>query len=477
MSRRLYVAVLIADLVWILISIVAAYVLRYGVLPPNAPDQPSYIEYSLVAVLALGIWIALYTRMKLDGFSAGWDMPGILSQVLIGVLLLMSIMLSTAFLVRQLYSRLLLGYLACLLLVGFLGIRLLVRFFIASRSRSGAERRVVIIGNDRIAREVANKIARHPELMKRVVGFLYASTDLPTGSSQHDVPAAATAPTNTLGIVEMLKRQGVEEIIVANPRASISDIQKLIHLTRIAGLRVSLVPQGYELYLSRASFLDVGGLPILSLEDRPSNPLLVALKRIGDIAVASLMILLASPILVVAAIDLILRGEKPFRRELRCGLNGKPFSMWRMNVDRDAMDLRGFRRWLSRLSFTELPQLCNVLSGDMSLVGPRPESPERVKHYSEWQGQRLSVKPGLTGLAQVHGLREQHASEEKARFDLQYILHWSPFLDLSLLLQTVWTVAIRLWAPTASNVTGSQDGQSGILTEVVNADRSHAGAD
>jgi lipopolysaccharide/colanic/teichoic acid biosynthesis glycosyltransferase len=148
-----------------------------------------------------------------------------------------------------------------------------------------------------------------------------------------------------------------------------------------------------------------------------------------------------------------------------------------MNVDRDAVDLSGFRRWISRLSFTELPQLCNVLSGDMSLVGPRPESPERVKHYSEWQGQRLSVKPGLTGLAQVHGLREQHASEEKARFDLQYILHWSPFLDLSLLLQTVWTVAIRLWTPTASNVTGSQDGQSGILTEVVNADRSHAGAD
>jgi lipopolysaccharide/colanic/teichoic acid biosynthesis glycosyltransferase len=477
MSRRLHVAVLIADLLWILISIVAAYVLRYGVLPPNAPAQPSYIEYSLVAVLALGIWIALYISMKLDGFSAGWDLPSILSQVLIGVLLLMSIVLSTAFLVRQLYSRLLLGYLASLLLLGFLGIRFLVRFFIASRSRNGAERRVVIIGNDRIAREVANKIGRHPELMKRVVGFLYASTDLPIGSPQHDIPSSATAPTNTLGVLEMLKRERVEEIIVANPRASVSEIQKLIHLTRIAGLRVSLVPQGYELYLSRASFLDVGGLPILSLEDRSPNPLLVVLKRITDVVFASALILLASPIVVLSAIGLILTGEKPFRRELRCGLNGKTFSMWRMNVNRDAVGLAGFRRWLSRLSFTELPQFWNVLCGDMSLVGPRPESPERVKHYSEWQGQRLSVKPGLTGLAQVHGLREQHASEEKARFDLQYILHWSPFLDLSLLLQTVWTVTIRLWSPVASNVTGSQDGPAGILREVVNADRSHAGAD
>jgi lipopolysaccharide/colanic/teichoic acid biosynthesis glycosyltransferase len=240
---------------------------------------------------------------------------------------------------------------------------------------------------------------------------------------------------------------------------------------------VSLVPQGYELYLSRASFLDVGGLPILSLEDRSPNPLLVVLKRITDVVFASALILLASPIVVLSAIGLILTGEKPFRRELRCGLNGKTFSMWRMNVNRDAVGLAGFRRWLSRLSFTELPQFWNVLCGDMSLVGPRPESPERVKHYSEWQGQRLSVKPGLTGLAQVHGLREQHASEEKARFDLQYILHWSPFLDLSLLLQTVWTVTIRLWSPVASNVTGSQDGPAGILREVVNADRSHAGAD
>jgi lipopolysaccharide/colanic/teichoic acid biosynthesis glycosyltransferase len=477
MSRRLHFAVLIADLVWILISIIAAYVIRYGVLPPSAANQPSYVEYSLVAVLTLGIWIALYTSMKLDGFSSGWDLPAILSQVLIGFLLLMSIMLSTAFLMRQLYSRLLLCYFGCLLLVGFIGIRFLVRFFIASRSRNGAERRVVIIGSDRIAREVANKIGRHPELMKKVVGFLYASTDLPIGSSQQDIPSAAAAPTNTLGIVELLKRQGVEEIIVANPRASISEIQKLIHLTRVAGLKVSLVPQGYELYLSKASFLDVGGLPILSLEERSPNPLLVVLKRITDVIFAGTLILLVSPIMALSALGMIFSAENPFRREFRCGLNGRVFSMWRMNVDRDAVDLRGFRGWLSRLSFTELPQLWNVLCGDMSLVGPRPESLERVKHYSEWQGQRLSVKPGLTGLAQVHGLREQHASEDKARFDLQYILHWSPFLDLSLLLQTVWTVALRVLKPAASNVAVLQREPESMLTEVINADRSHAGAD
>src|SRR5260370_19450842 len=79
----------------------------------------------------------------------------------------------------------------------------------------------------------------------------------------------------------------------------------------------------------------------------------------------------------------------------------------------------------------------------MSLVGPRPESPERVRSYSDWQRQRLKVQAGVTGLAQVNGLREHHASEDKTRFDLQYIIHWSPFLDLSLLLQTIWTLLFR----------------------------------
>ena len=104
-----------------------------------------------------------------------------------------------------------------------------------------------------------------------------------------------------------------------------------------------------------------------------------------------------------------------------------------------------FERVLEKMSLTELPQLWNVLRGDMSLVGPRPESPDRVKRYSEWQQLRLSMKPGMTGLAQVHGLRDQNSSEEKTRFDLQYILNPSAVADVSILLQTLWTLAMRLF--------------------------------
>jgi len=102
---------------------------------------------------------------------------------------------------------------------------------------------------------------------------------------------------------------------------------------------------------------------------------------------------------------------------------------------------------MQQTSITELPQLLNVLRGDMSLVGPRPEGPEKVRHYSDWQRQRLNVKPGITGLAQVHGLRDQNSSEDKTRYDLEYILHRSLFLDISLLLQTLWTLALRCFQP------------------------------
>jgi lipopolysaccharide/colanic/teichoic acid biosynthesis glycosyltransferase len=115
-----------------------------------------------------------------------------------------------------------------------------------------------------------------------------------------------------------------------------------------------------------------------------------------------------------------------------------------LNSDREAPRLPASEIILQQLSITELPQLWNVLRGDMSLVGPRPESSDRVKHYSDWQRERLNVKPGMTGLAQVHGLRQQHSSEEKARFDLQYMLRPSPFQDVVLLLQTMGTLIMRL---------------------------------
>ena len=123
--------------------------------------------------------------------------------------------------------------------------------------------------------------------------------------------------------------------------------------------------------------------------------------------------------------------------------------MYRLNCARNGGASSLLERWLRMLSVSELPQLWNVAKGDMSLVGPRPESEERVKRYSDWQRQRLVCKPGMTGLAQVHGLREESSSEDKAYYDLRYIQDWSLLTDLALIVQTVWTILRRLFRSTA----------------------------
>jgi len=136
-----------------------------------------------------------------------------------------------------------------------------------------------------------------------------------------------------------------------------------------------------------------------------------------------------------------------FRRETRIGQYGAPFSMWRLNVERPVLTGSRFEKLLDHLSITELPQLWNVIKGQMSLVGPRPEPPALIARYSEWQQRRLRVKPGMTGLAQVHGLREYSSSEQKTRFDLQYVMDAHLLWDMSLLLQTIWTLGTRMFSP------------------------------
>lgn len=148
--------------------------------------------------------------------------------------------------------------------------------------------------------------------------------------------------------------------------------------------------------------------------------------------------------------------------------------MYRLNSRRGASSLSSWERLLQKVSITELPQLWNVIRGDMSLVGPRPESEERVKRYSDWQNQRLICKPGVTGLAQVHGLREESSSEDKAYFDLRYIQDWSLLTDVSLILETLWAIPKRFFAAAGTASPVQQEalqGNPNPLAELVHANR------
>ena len=353
--------------------------------------------------------------------------------------------------------------LACCFFAGLILIRVAAYLILRTRSRNGGASRVVIVGRGRLVRELERKIQRHPELLCRVVGVL-APDDGTFDSGSLLAPAGPGISTGALGAVELFCEQRVDELILALQECASPDLLNLTALCRDRGIKVSFVPQLYELYLSHPHLMDLGGLPILQLTKPGLSIATLVWKRALDILLGTLLSVLALPLLLplVAALHHI-KG-RAFRWETRCGFRGRPFAMLRLNVDRRARDASRFERILGALSLTELPQLWNVLRGNMSLVGPRPEPRERVCRYSEWQQQRLTVKPGMSGLAQVQGLREQHSSEEKTRFDLQYLLNLSLWTDLSLLLQTIGTLATRSAKREGSLREGSprEDSRAGV---------------
>jgi lipopolysaccharide/colanic/teichoic acid biosynthesis glycosyltransferase len=434
--------VLAADLLWVLGALGFAIRLRYA----GARDEIGFTEhfqaYSLMLLVGLVGWAFLYFEMSLDGFKGGWHLPAILSKVIVAVSLLMVAVTAFAFLTQHNYSRLVLIYFALFFAAGLVGVRCLARLLVKVYLSDELYNRCAILGNGPVARELAAKIASHPELPFHVVGFLFPSESEASNGFASSLGSPLTS-IKTLQLLELLAQEKIQKIIVTALPPNVTEVRKLVAECRKAGIQVYLIPQWYDLYVSKAELVEIDGLPLLSLEERHRPVTYFALKRAMDLVFGATILILVSPLLLFGALFVYNKKGKAFRTELRCGRDGIPFWMYRLNVDRHASNPERYERLFVRWSLTELPQLWNVLRGDMSLVGPRPESAERLKCYSEWQRQRLKVRGGVTGLAQVHGLREQHSSEDKARFDLQYILNWSPFLDLSLIVQTVWTLLFR----------------------------------
>jgi lipopolysaccharide/colanic/teichoic acid biosynthesis glycosyltransferase len=303
-----------------------------------------------------------------------------------------------------------------------------------------------------MANELAHKLASHPEAMCNIVGFLSRNNN---GASHFQITRDGSEKIHALGVLDFLKSLDVSELIVVAPTSADRATLDLIGRCRIAGIHVSVVPEFYQLYVSKPEFLEVDGLPLISLRPYSAAASAHQVKRVLDLCLGSVLLLAASPIILFGIVYLAFAKVPIFANQVRAGKNNRRFSMYRLNMgDPSGAKLPLVNRVFLKLSLTELPQLWNVVRGDMSIVGPRPEHPERAKHYTDWEKQRLSVPPGLTGLAQVHGLRESSSSADKARYDLQYILQWNPLLDVSLILQTAWTLAYRVvgsaWRPRTS---------------------------
>ncbi len=437
-ARRLRIGILVSDIVWLVVSLLLLCIRRHDL--SDGGMLTTATSLAPVLVIAVSGWCVIYFRYRLDGFCRGWRAGKTVSEMVIGVALVAGLLSAAAYILDDSIPRILIASYCTLLATGFLFIRFGCRVWMTCL-RARPRRRLIIVDNGRVAAELSSKFEDHSEMRCKVMGFLYPKEVQSGTPSEMTRIAGVNVPD--MGIVGLLREKEITDVVIGPSVQSHSKaVLSLTRQCREVGVRVSIVPQTYTLYDSLPNLVDVDGLPILELQKTfsvTSNP---AAKRAFDVIVVALACPILLPLLALVALYCKLRSGKVLARELRCGRGGAPFFMHRFNLGTCLSDqIPGL---LKDLSITELPQMWNVLRGEMSIVGPRPETPERVQAYSEWQRQRLSVRPGLTGLAQVHGLREKNTSEEKARFDLEYIACWSVFTDCILVLETVWILLKRL---------------------------------
>ncbi len=459
MKPRIPRIILYLDIVWLLLALGVSYTLRYDALMPYTASF-----YRVLAPASVAFWLALFHIAQLDGLSGGWRLHAVLGKVAVGTGGLMLFILAFAYLARLYYSRLMLFYFAGLLFVGFFMARVTIYVFLRWQHRRGRTRKAVLLGNQRFIQEFVSKIHKHPELLYEMAGTLHTARGGEAGNGAgHESEQVGLSSDEVLSA---LANRKIQEVIVLLDESPGLEFQAFISRCRAQGLAVSVLPRGYELYTSKPRLLEIDGFPLVSLEQRSVGPAAARFKRAIDLVFAALLMPLAACIVGCSAIVLLMKNRRVFRRELRIGMNGRPFWMYRLDVPGGKSDRPAYERSLLRLSISEIPQIWNVLKGEMTLVGPRPESPGRVKSYSEWQQQRLKAKPGMTGLAQVNGLRDQHASEDKTRYDLQYMLEWTPFTDIVLLFRTLGAL-IKRCLPTYVAAEGSTPRRSTQPSPVV----------
>jgi len=330
------------------------------------------------------------------------------------------------------------------------GVRIVARLLLREARRRGKNlRHVVIVGTGEPARMLLKKIRRHPDYGLNVLS-LVAADAADVDRTVYDVPVAGTIAE----LPRLLANKQPEIIYIALERREWEAEQQALTLLADSTVAVRLVPDLTQAFRLNPSVEDFDGMPVVLVTESPEQGWNAVMKRGFDLACSGLGLLLLSPLLLLLAILVRLDSPGPvFYAQERVGLNGRRFRMYKfrsMRVDAEAGgpgwtvkdDPRRTRlgTTLRRLSLDELPQLWNVFIGDMSLVGPRPEQPQFVE---EFRGSiprymlRHHVKAGVTGWAQVNGLRGDTPLEDRIRYDLYYLQNWSLWFDVRILFLTV----------------------------------------
>nr|HET6902967.1 sugar transferase [Ktedonobacteraceae bacterium] len=468
------IAMLVLDITLVDVSFRLAHFIRYNLLFKNSilsflrnniienstPTKEVYTSLANFRPLEYGVVIGLIVIFALRGlykirltgtwFRQAWV---ITSSATLGVAFLI-----TYFFIFQppSSSRLLVPFVwAMTILVLSFG-RLIVSVAMGMLYRLGlGETRLLVVGSGRLGKMIMQHITANPNLGYSIVGFLHDMSESPSDFGRFKM----LGTLEDLGLV--IRSMQVDEVIIALPANQHQQSIKSVRLCEKLGASFKLVPDLYELSLSRIDMEAIEGIPLIGIKQVSLNTIQRVITRLIDIIISLFIMVIGSPfwLCICLAIRLNSAGA-PIYKQTRIGLNGRPFKVYKFRSMYKNADQMLAKLWtqneaqgplfkmkcdpritlvgkfLRRTSLDEFPQIINVLKGEMSLVGPRPPLPHEVAQYEEWQKGRLAIKPGMTGLWQVRG-RSNLSFDEGVLMDLYYIENWSLRLYFQILFRTI----------------------------------------
>lgn len=423
---------------------------------PSIPD----IEPLLYPVFAL-VWVLMLLLFSVYDGRRNFRIVDELASLTGAATLATVALAGFMYLSYREYSRVLFLTFALISFMLLAGVRVVYRllFRLRAAERGAAERQVIILGAGPVGRRIAEQIGKQAGNGLELVGFL---DDDPLKLKMADVLGKIDQA------VEIVRKRGINEVIIALPSRVWSRISVLVSELHELPVRVWVAPDYYTLALHRARVEELAGIPLIDLRAPALNEYQRLTKRIFDLTLTLLTMPIALPLMGLIAIAIRLDSPGPvIFSQTRVGENGKLFKMHKFRsmvkdaermryvieqVDENGRIIQDKRRhdprvtrvgrFLRRTSLDELPQLFNVLKGEMSLVGPRPEMPHLVEQYQLWQRKRFAVPQGITGWWQVNG-RSDKPMHQHTEDDLYYVQNYSLWLDIVILFKTLAAVLRR----------------------------------
>jgi len=442
---------MLSDLVLIAGIWMASYGLRFYAGFDYPQGRPAIGEYALALVAILPIYGLMLQRQGVyepKRLGTFWAEAG---EILWATSAAVIVLLALSFFLRSYsFSRGVVAVFAAMAPLGLVGLRIVVRGSLRIARRKGYNRRfALVVGRGRLADELIGRIHDNPNSGLHVVGVI---ADGVAERSEHGIPCLGAYSD----LKHALTRRRIDHVIIALGSDEGYRLEKVLADLDDEVVSVMLAPDLLHIATLRSSVENFDGVPIIHLRDSPLVGWSSVQKRVFDAVGSGLALVVFLPILLLLGLGIgVSSGWPILYRQKRMGLDGRIFTMLKLRTMRRDAEKSGpgwstvgdprrtrFGVWLRRFSLDELPQLWNVLRGDMSLVGPRPEQAELIREFRREIPSymlRHKVKSGMTGWAQVHGLRGDTSIHARIEHDIYYIQNWSMSLDVRILLMTIWS--------------------------------------